>query len=152
MLPTAKNIYSNYTFWNMENNYRMSSGTPLDSLWGESELKFCWSFNPHKVLLSLDDHSGNLGLLESMSFHNQFFVQFSCSFMANFCNPMDCSMTCLPVNHQLLELTQTQVYWVCLNSWSWWWTGRPGVLQFMGSQRVGHDWATDLNWTESSIE
>ena len=31
---------------------------------------------------------------------------------------------------------------------SWWWTGRPGVLQFMGSQRVGHNWATELNWTE----
>ena len=30
---------------------------------------------------------------------------------------------------------------------SWWWTGRPGVLQSMGSQRVGHDWATELNWT-----
>ena len=29
-----------------------------------------------------------------------------------------------------------------------WWTGRPGMLQFMGSQRVGHDWATELNWTE----
>ena len=28
----------------------------------------------------------------------------------------------------------------------WWWTGRPGVLQFMGSQRVRHDWATELNW------
>ena len=34
------------------------------------------------------------------------------------------------------------------NSGSWWWTGRPGVLRFMGSQRVGHDWATELNWTE----
>ena len=33
-------------------------------------------------------------------------------------------------------------------SGSWWWTGRPGVLWFMGSQRVGHDWATELNWTE----
>ena len=31
---------------------------------------------------------------------------------------------------------------------SLWWTGRPGVLWFMGSQRVGHDWATELNWTE----
>ena len=31
---------------------------------------------------------------------------------------------------------------------SLWWTGRPGVLRFMGSQRVGHDWATELNWTE----
>ena len=34
--------------------------------------------------------------------------------------------------------------WV--NSGSWWWTGKPGVLRFMGSQRVGHDWATELNW------
>ena len=32
---------------------------------------------------------------------------------------------------------------------SWWWTGRPGVLQSMGSQRDGHNWATELNWTES---
>ena len=34
---------------------------------------------------------------------------------------------------------------VSVNSGSWWWTGKPGVLQFMGSQRVGHDWATELN-------
>ena len=40
----------------------------------------------------------------------------------------------------------TQWIWVSVNSGSWWWTGRPGVLQFMGSQRVGHDWATDLIW------
>ena len=39
--------------------------------------------------------------------------------------------------------------WVWVNSGSWWWTGRPGVLQFMGSQRVGHDWATELNWTDT---
>ena len=42
----------------------------------------------------------------------------------------------------------TQWTWVWVNSRSWWWTGRPGVLQFMGSQRVEHDWATGLNWTE----
>ena len=42
----------------------------------------------------------------------------------------------------------TQWTWVWINSRSWWWTGRPGVLQFMGSQRVRHDWATELNWTE----
>ena len=34
--------------------------------------------------------------------------------------------------------------WVWANSGSWWWTGRPGMLQSMGSQRVGHDWATEL--------
>ena len=37
--------------------------------------------------------------------------------------------------------------WVWVNSGSWWWTGRPGMLRFMGSQRVGHDWATDLIWS-----
>ena len=39
--------------------------------------------------------------------------------------------------------------WVLVNSRSWWWTGRPGVLQSMESQRVGQDWATELNWTDS---
>ena len=39
--------------------------------------------------------------------------------------------------------------WVWVDSGSWWWTERPGVLQFMGSQRVGHDWATELNWTDN---
>ena len=40
----------------------------------------------------------------------------------------------------------TQWTWIWVNSRSWWWTEKPGVLLFMGSQRVGHDWAT--NWTE----
>ena len=40
--------------------------------------------------------------------------------------------------------------WVSVNSGSWWWTGRPGVVRFMGSQRVRHDWATDLIWSEST--
>ena len=38
--------------------------------------------------------------------------------------------------------------WVWVNSRSWWWTGRPGMLRFMGWQRVGHDWVTELNWTD----
>ena len=41
--------------------------------------------------------------------------------------------------------------WVWINSGSLWWTGRPGVLQFMVSQRVGHDWAIELNWTELNV-
>ena len=45
-------------------------------------------------------------------------------------------------HHQL----DAHVFWV--NSGSWWWTGRLGVLWFMGSQRVGHDWVTEVNWTE----
>ena len=44
----------------------------------------------------------------------------------------------------------TRWAWVWVNSGSWWWTGRPGVLRFMGSQRVGNNWATELNWTGSS--
>ena len=38
----------------------------------------------------------------------------------------------------------TQWTWVWVNSRSWWWTGKPGMLQSMGWQRVRHDWATEL--------
>ena len=41
----------------------------------------------------------------------------------------------------------TRWTWVWVNSGRWWWTGSPGMLRFMGSQRVGHNWATELNWT-----
>ena len=41
----------------------------------------------------------------------------------------------------------TQWTWIWVDSGSWWWTRRPGVLQSMGLQRVRHDWATELNWT-----
>ena len=43
----------------------------------------------------------------------------------------------------------TRWTWVWMNSGSWWWTGRPGVMRFMGSQRVRHDWATDLIWSDA---
>ena len=46
----------------------------------------------------------------------------------------------------------TQWTWVWVNSGSWWWTGRPGVLRFVGSQRVGHDWVIELNWTLKAID
>ena len=42
----------------------------------------------------------------------------------------------------------TQWIWVWVNSGSWWWTGRPGVLQSIGSQRVRHNCVTELNWTD----
>ena len=42
----------------------------------------------------------------------------------------------------------TQWTWVWVNSRGWWWTGKPGVVQSMGSQRVRRDWVTELNWTE----
>ena len=42
----------------------------------------------------------------------------------------------------------TQWTWVWVNSKSWWWTGKPVVLESMESQRVGQDWATELKWTD----
>ena len=44
----------------------------------------------------------------------------------------------------------TRWTWVWTSSWSWWWTGKPGVLQSMGSQRVGHDWVTELRQKSTS--
>ena len=43
-------------------------------------------------------------------------------------------------------VSPTQWTWFWVNSGSWWWTGRPGMLQSMGLQRVRDDWATELNW------
>ena len=42
----------------------------------------------------------------------------------------------------------TRWTWVLVGSGSWWWTGKPGVLKSMGLQRVGHEWVTELNWTD----
>ena len=49
----------------------------------------------------------------------------------------------------MTSLTRWTQVWV--NSRSWWWTGRPGVLRFMWSQIVGHNWVTELNWTEGTV-
>ena len=46
-----------------------------------------------------------------------------------------------------LDGISTQWTWDCVNSGSWWWTGKTGMLQSMGLQRVRHDWMTELNWT-----
>ena len=50
-----------------------------------------------------------------------------------------------------LEALRTQWTWVWVGSGSWWWTGKPGVLRFMGSQRVGHDWVTNLIWSDLKL-
>ena len=52
----------------------------------------------------------------------------------------------LNVRGRMYLLTWWTLIWV--SSGNWWWTGRPGMLQSMGLQRVGPDWATELNWTE----
>ena len=53
-----------------------------------------------------------------------------------------------PTRWTWVWFSPTRWTWVWVNSGSWWWTGRPGMLRFMGLQRVGHDSATELNWTE----
>ena len=45
----------------------------------------------------------------------------------------------------------TRWTWIWVNSGRWWWIGRHGVLWFMGSQRVRHDWATELNWVKWTL-
>ena len=50
-----------------------------------------------------------------------------------------------------LHGSPTQWTWAWVNSRSWWWTGKPGVLQSMGSQRVGYDWVTELCSTNFHI-
>ena len=50
--------------------------------------------------------------------------------------------------NEMTEASPTQWIWVWVNSKSWWWTGKPGMVWFMGSQRVGLDWVTELNWNE----
>ena len=48
-------------------------------------------------------------------------------------------------------ITSPIYMFVWVNSGSWWWTGKPGVLRFMGSPRFGHNWVTELNWTKCSL-
>ena len=45
----------------------------------------------------------------------------------------------------------TRWTWVWVSSGSWWWTGKPGMRQSMGLQRVRHDWATELNWMRNKV-
>ena len=54
--------------------------------------------------------------------------------------------------HQYECPSMTWWTWIWVSSGSWWCTGKPGLLQSNGLQRVGHDWATELNWTESQVE
>ena len=52
---------------------------------------------------------------------------------------------------RLLDKSPTLLTWLWGGSGSWWWTGRPGVLQSMGLPRVGHNWVTELKWTELNV-
>ena len=88
----------------------------------EAEIPILWSPNSKSWLIWKDPDAGKDWGQEEKGIIN------------------DCWMTSL-----------TQWTWVWEDSGHWWWTGRPGMLRFMGSQRVRHDWVTKLNWTELNM-
>ena len=56
-----------------------------------------------------------------------------------------CPNTSWQIDGETVE-TVTNYFLGLQNHCRWWWTGKPGVLQFMKLQRVRHDWVTELNW------
>ena len=106
-------------------------GDPTSPFWRRSALGFlcrewCWSWNFSTLATSCEEltHWKRLGCWEGLGAGGEGDDRGWDGWMASL----------------------TRWTWVWVNSGSWWWTGRPGVLQFMGSQRVAHDWGTDLNW------
>ena len=63
------------------------------------------------------------------------------------CSSWDYQRALIPNAYGHTLITPTRWTWVWMDSRSCWWTGRPGVLQFTGLRRVGHDWVTEPNWT-----
>ena len=99
----------------------------LGVLWKE----WCWSWNSSTLATSCEEltHRKRLGCWEGLGAGGEGDDRGRDGWMAS----------------------PTRWMWVWVNSRSWWWTGKPGVLQFMGSQRVGHDWATELNWSDLAL-
>ena len=108
-------------------------GDPTSSFWRRSALGFlwrewCWSWNSSTLATSCEEltHWKRLWCWEALGAGGEGDDRGWDSWMASL----------------------TRWTWVWVNSGSWWWTGKLGVLQFMGLQKVGHDWVTEMNWTE----
>ena len=151
-------------------------GFKIESFWGKPGMSLapsCW-FTMHVSIVKGLNLLGNkksgrsmtawfqkreAGLLLGLRLNSESEVAQSCPTL---CDPMDCSLSGSSV-HGIFQARVLE--WIAIsfprvssqesnpglscsliNSGSWWWTGRPGVLRFMGSQRVGHNWATELNW------
>ena len=117
---------------NLENS-AVATGDPTSPFWRRSALGFlwkewCWSWNSSTLATSCKEltHWKRLWCWEGLGAGGEGDDRGWDGWMAS----------------------PTRWMWVWVNSRSWWWTGRPGVLQFMGSQRVGHNWVTELNWTD----
>ena len=112
-------------------------GDPTSPFWRRSALGFlwrewCWSWNPSTLATSCEGltHWKRLWCWEGLGAGGEGDDRGWDSWMASL----------------------TWGTWVWVNSGSWWWTGRPDVLRFMGLQRVRHDWATELNWTDNILK
>ena len=133
-IPLATAESKNYIYWAWESlesplrlqgesNKSILKRSTLGFLWKE----WCWSWNSSTLATSCEEltHWRRLWCWEGLGAGEEGDDRGWDGWMAS--------------------LTRWTRVWV--NSGSWWCTGRPGVLRFMGSQRVGHDWATELNWT-----
>ena len=136
------------------------------SLWTFSDipLTLTWllhvsAFNAKTSIFRLDGKSQCptllCFLLASFSLLSFFFI-----FEGRISSLSSTTMILFPVIHfqentQSLWLWISLIYWcsnmIKYNSGSWWWTGRPGMLRFMGSQRVRHDWGTEQNWSKQNL-
>ena len=102
---------------------------------------------------SLSPPSQNQGSIPSMFFHTYFYANAKKSMFYIFLLLIQI-LTRLKAGGEGVDrgwdgrmALLTQWTWVWASSGSWWWAGKPGVLQSMGLQRVRHNWVTELNWT-----
>ena len=147
--------FSSSHVWMWELDYKESCAKELMLLncgVGEDSLRIPWTArrSNHSILKEISPEYSLEGLMLKLKLH----------YLATWCEELTYLKS--PWCWERLKLgaegddrgwngwmaSPTQWTWVWVGSRSWWWTGRPSMLQSMGSQRVGHDWVTELNWTE----
>ena len=126
-LEKFKCVYTNVCVWHqLRDTARRSNQSILKEISPVHWKDWCWSWNSSTLATSCEEvtHWKRFWCWEGLGAGGEGFDRGWDGWMASL----------------------TRWTWVWVNSGSWWWTGRPGVLRFMWSQRVGHDWATELNW------
>ena len=116
----------------------------LSLLWWKSDCSSALNYTSQVIFFNILDN-----VITMSSYHGVF-----CSYMQNI---LEICLSSILYNYRnlALKIQILKQFWLIknysgLNLTSWWWTGRPGMLQFMGSQRVRHDWVTELNWNFTS--
>ena len=125
--------------------------------WSKVDLQYCINFCLIAIQFYIHIHSF---LLEFITRDWVYFLQYTAGpcclsilhTLVSTCKsqiPIPSILHCIFFWQRLVCSPPTLWTWVWVNSRRWWWTGRPGELRFIGWQRVGHDWATELNWVYS---